>query len=71
MAAEELNMEKLEDLNRPVESLGLKEKNRNQHIREERCRMREADAEKRRLATQAEERRIAAKKRKVNLRLKS
>ena len=58
MAAEELNMEKLEDLKRQVESLGLDEKQRNKLIMEEWCRMREA--EERKLAAQAEERRIAA-----------
>ena len=58
MAAEELNMEKLEDLKRQVESLGLDEKQRNKHLTEEWRRMREA--EERRLAAQAEERRIAA-----------
>ena len=40
-------MEKLEDLKRQVESLGLNEKDRNKLIKEEWCPMREA--EKRRL----------------------
>ena len=56
MAAEELNMEKLEDLKRQVESLGLDEKQRNKLITEECRRMREAKAEERRLAAQAEKR---------------
>ena len=60
MAAEELNMEKLEDLRRQVESSGLDEEQRNKLITEEWRRMREADAEERRLAAQVEERRIAA-----------
>ena len=67
MAAEELNMEKLEELKRQVESLGLDEKQRNKLITDEWRRMREAEAEERRiaaeerrLAAQAEERRIAA-----------
>ena len=46
MAAQELSMEKLEDLKRQVESLGLDEKQRNKHITEEWRRMREAEAEK-------------------------
>ena len=55
MAAEKLDMEKLEDLMRQVESLGLDEKQRNKLATEEWRRMREAEAEERRLATQAEE----------------
>ena len=47
-------MEKLEDLKRQVESLSLKEKQRNKFITEKWCRMREAEAEERRLAAQAE-----------------
>ena len=35
MAAEELNMEKSEDLKRQIESLGLNEKHRNKLITEE------------------------------------
>ena len=58
MAAEELNMEKLEDLKRQVESLGLNEKQRNKLITEEWRQMREAKAEKRKIS--AEERRLAA-----------
>ena len=58
MAAEELNMEKLEDLKRQVESLGLDGKQRNKLITEEWQRMREADAEEQRLTAQAEERRL-------------
>ena len=58
MAAEELNMEKLEDLNRQVELLGLDEKQKNKLITDKWHRMREADAEERRIA--AEERRIVA-----------
>ena len=54
MAAEELNMEKLEDLKKQVESLGLDEKQRNKLITEEWRRMKEAEAEERRLAAQAE-----------------
>ena len=60
MSAEELNMEKLEELKRQVESLGLNEKQRNKLITKEWRRMREAEAEERRLAAQAEERKIAA-----------
>ena len=60
MAEEELNIEKLEDLKRQIESLGLDEKQRNKLISEEWRRMKEAEAEGRRLAVQAEERRIAA-----------
>ena len=67
MAAEELNMEKLEGLMRQVESLGLDEKQRNKFITNEWCRMRETDAEERRiaaeegrLAAQAEEQKLAA-----------
>ena len=74
MAAEELNMEKLEDLKRQVESLGFDEKQRNKLITEELHRMREVEAEERniaaeeqRLASQAEERRIAAEERKASL----
>ena len=58
MAAEELNMEKLEELKRQVESLGLDEKQRNKLITDEWRRMREAEAEERKIA--AEERRLAA-----------
>ena len=57
MAAEELKMEKLEDLKRQVERLGLDEKQRNKLITKEWRRLREA--EKQRLAAQAEEHRIA------------
>ena len=53
-------MEKLEDLKRQVKSLGLDEKQRNRLITEEWHRMREAEAEERKLAAPAEERRIAA-----------
>ena len=69
MTAEELNMEKWEDLKRQVKSLALDEKQRNKFITEEWRRMREAEerritaeaeAEERRLAAQAEERWIAA-----------
>ena len=60
MAAEELNIEKLEDLKRQVESLGFDEKQRNKLTNEKWRRMREAEAEERRLAAQVEERRIAA-----------
>ena len=60
MAVEELNMEKLEDLKRQVESLGLDEKQRNKLITEEWRQMGEAEAEERKLAPQAEERRVAA-----------
>ena len=67
IAAEELNMEKLEDLKRQVKSLGLDEKQRNKLVTDEWGRMREAEAEEwkiaaeeRRLAAQAEERRVAA-----------
>ena len=74
MTAEELNMEKWEDLKRQVKSLGLDEKQRNKFITEEWRRMREAEerritaeAEERRLAAQAEERRIAAEERKAEL----
>ena len=72
MAAEELNMEKLEELKRQVESLGLDEKQRNKLITDEWRRMREAEAEERkiaaeerRLAAQAEERKIAAEERRL------
>ena len=61
MAAEELNMEKLENLKRQVESLGLDEKQRNRLKTEEWRRMRED--EERRLEAQAGERRIAAEER--------
>ena len=64
MAAEELNMEKLKDLKRQVESLGWDEKQRNKLITEEWRRMRESEAEERRLAAQVEKRRIAAEERK-------
>ena len=60
MASEELNMEKLKDLKRQVEWLGLDEKQRNKLITEGWHRLREAEAEERRLAAQAEEPRIAA-----------
>ena len=60
MAAEELNMEKLENLKRQVESLGLDETQRNKLITEEWRRMREAEAEERRIAAEVEERRLAA-----------
>ena len=63
MAAKEINMEKLEDLKRQVESLGLDEKQRNKLITEEWRRMREA--EERWLAAQAEERRIMAEERRL------
>ena len=53
-------MEKLKDLKRQAELLGLDEKQRNKLITDEWRRMREADAEKLRLSAQAEERRIAA-----------
>ena len=46
MAAEELNMEKLEELKRQVESLRLDEKQRNKLITEEWRRMREAEERK-------------------------
>ena len=58
--------------------MGLDEKHRNKLITDEWCRMREADAEERRiaaeaeqrrLAVQAEERRIAAEKRKAELKV--
>ena len=65
MAAKELNMEKLEDLKRQVELLGLEEKQRNKPITEEWRRKKEADAEERRLASQAEERRIANEERRI------
>ena len=70
MAAEELNMEKLEDLKRQVESLGLDEKQKNKLITKEWRRMREAEerriaAEERRLAAQAEERRIATEEQRI------
>ena len=60
MAAEELNMEKLEDLKRQVESLGLDEKQRNKLITKECRRMREAQTKERRVVAEAEERRLAA-----------
>ena len=65
MAAEELHMEKLEDLKRQAESLGLDEKQRNKLITEEWRRMSEAEAEERRLAAQVDERRIAAEERRI------
>ena len=65
MAAEELNMKKLEELKRQVESLGLDKKQRNKLITDEWRRMREAETEERRLAAQAEERRIAAEERRI------
>ena len=67
-------MEKLKDLKRQVESLGLDEKQRTKLITEEWHRMRVvqtkerrvvAEAEERRLAAQDEERRIAAEERKI------
>ena len=67
MAAKELNMEKLEDLKRQVESLGLDEKQRNKLITKEWHRMRETETGERRLAAPAEERRIAAEERKAEL----
>ena len=67
MAAEELNMEKLEDLKRHVELWGLDKKQKNKLITEEWRRMREAEerriaADERRIAAEAEaeERRLAA-----------
>ena len=63
MAAEELNMEKLEELKRQVESLGLDEKQKNKLMMEEWRRKREAEAEERKIA--AEERRIAAEERRI------
>ena len=65
MAEEELNIEKLEDLKRQIESLGLDEKQRNKLISEEWRRMKEAEAEGRRLAVQAEEWRIVAEERRI------
>ena len=52
-------MEKLEDLKRQVESLGLDEKQRNKLLTEERRPMK---GEERRLAALAEERRIVTEK---------
>ena len=63
MAAEELKMKKLEDLNRQVESLGLNEKQRNKLITDEWRRMREVEAEKQKIA--AEERRIVTEERRI------
>ena len=60
MAVEEVNVEKLEDWKRQVESLGLNEKQRNKLITEKWCRMKEVETEEQRSAVQAEERRIAA-----------
>ena len=60
MAAEELNLDKLEDLKRQVKSLGLDEKHRNKLITEEWRQMREAEAEEQKLAAQAEQQRVAA-----------
>ena len=60
MVAEELNMEKLEDLKRQVELLGLDEKQKNKLITDQWSRMRKADAKERRIVAQAEERKIAA-----------
>ena len=59
MAAEELNMQKLEILKRQAELFGLDEKQRNKLITEDWRRMREAYAGERRLAAQDEERKIA------------
>ena len=50
MAAEKLNMEKLEDLKRQVESLCLDEKQRNKLITKEWRQIREAEAEEQKLA---------------------
>ena len=52
-------------MKRQVESLGLDEKQRNKLITEKWRRMREAEAEERRLAAQAEERKIAAEERRI------
>ena len=52
MAAKELNMEKLEDFKRQVESLGLDEEQRNKLITDKWRRMREADAEERTIAAE-------------------
>ena len=54
MDAEELNTEKLEDLKRQVELLGLNERQRNKLITEEWRRIRKPEEQK--LAAQAEER---------------
>ena len=67
MAEEELNIEKLEDLKRQIESLGLDEKQRNKLILEEWHRMKEAEAEERKLAAQAEEWRIVTEEKKAEL----
>ena len=56
-------MEKLEDLKKQVELLGLDEKQRNKLITEEWRRMREA--KERRLAAQAEEQRVAAEEQRL------
>ena len=50
MAAEELNMEKLEELKKQIKSLGLDEKQRNKLITDEWRRIRRAEAEEQRLA---------------------
>ena len=60
-------MEKLEELKRQIELLGLHEKQRNKLITEEWHRMREVDAEEGRLAAKAEERRITAEEKKAEL----
>ena len=69
MAAEELNMEKLQDLKRQVESLGVDEKQRNKLTTEKWRRMREAEERKvsspgrgtkNSAEAEAEERRLAA-----------
>ena len=60
MATEELKMDTLEDLKRQVESLGFEKKQKKKLIMEECRRMREAEAEERRLTAYAEKRRIAA-----------
>ena len=69
MAAEKLNMEKLEDLKRQVESLDLDEKQRNKLITEKWPRMREAEAEERRIA--AEEKKAEFEVEKLRLELKA
>ena len=65
MTTEELicNMEKLEDLKRQIELLGLEEEQRNKLTTEELRRIREAEAEERKLAAQTKEQRIAAEER--------
>ena len=59
MAAEKLNMQKLEILKRQAELFGLDEKQRNKLITEDWRRMREAYAGERRFAAQNKERKIA------------